>query len=914
MALIPIYEKGTDDYSGNGLGLLTPIESTVYEQAAGEYELTLVQPIDETLRWAQIQAGCKVKAEVPIRESPIYEKAVAEGGSKVTREIYQVVRTSVGVRLRTGPGTGYKRLSTHKNGTLVVKIDQPNSSWMHVVLVDGGAEGYMFSKYLEFYRTETEEITPEKPTGNILNLSQARDQLFTIYSVETDTADRTVTAKAMHAFYDQRGNIIDAEYEPEKTDISTVVSEINSKLFEPNPISWHAQNISGEVSGVYSHKSPIEAYLDPDEGIVKQTKALLIRDNFNAYLLPDKIRDRGVTVRRRKNLKGVHVTHDESNVVTRIIPVGKNKDGDPLYLHGEKYPNKYIDSKHIGDYPQVMIKRIEYDVSVGKPNEDNKNTVFKTEAEAMAELERLARLEFDEKGIDLPDYGMEVDFVLLQNTKEYANYASLQSVHLYDTVTIVDELIGLTAKLRVTAYKWNVNTKQYDLLVLGELLDVSQMVYSYNLPDGGVSGTKIAPNSMSGTALRNATIQYAKISNAAIEQLSAQAITALTARIGEIVADKITTDELYSVFAEMIALKVGSITAEDIETDRLAAALANITVLIAGTASFDQATIQHLVAQAMNLEFGTAGQVFIKNLAVEYAQMVGAAIGELCIKASDGNYYLLDVKADGTVSATLTTVTEGEISAGKTEGGQMILETNITAANLNTGNLLATYALVNQIDAARIDVDQLFAREAFIALLRTVKIIGDKSIEMIAEDVDGTAKVFRQASAPQDGVRENDLWVIPGTERVYQATITEVQPTFYIDENGVLSAEFPEGFDDGSYSVTIQGRDLVTDGFILNTVEGGVIGDGFSWVQIGDRELADAVSELQHSVFVKPDGLHVQAEGSGTEVVIDSNSVDIRVGGVPFSSFGSNYVEFGDYQMRRTADGGLAFKRRRTYA
>ena len=116
----------------------------------------------------------------------------------------------------------------------------------------------------------------------------------------------------------------------------------------------------------------------------------------------------------------------------------------------------------------------------------------------------------------------------------------------------------------------------------------------------------------------------------------------------------------------------------------------------------------------MNLDYGAAGQVFIRNLAVEYAQMIGASIGNLCIKASDGQYYSIDVDSSGNVTGTLTTVTEQKIDAGQTDSGRVILETSITASEISTSSLLATYALVNQIDAARIDVDQLFARQAFI--------------------------------------------------------------------------------------------------------------------------------------------------------------------------------------------------------
>lgn len=319
---------------------------------------------------------------------------------------------------------------------------------------------------------------------------------------------------------------------------------------------------------------------------------------------------------------------------------------------------------------------------------------------------------------------------------------------------------------------------------------------------------------------------YINAINLIVDKIDASAIKA-----GTITADKISSDTLNTVSLEAITAKIESLTASDIETDRLAAALAAFTVITAGTADFDRATVQHLVAKALNLEFGTAEQVFIKNLAVEFAQMVSASVGELCIKASDGNYYLLDVGANGSVTATKTTVSNSEINAGETSGGKVILETNITAANLNTGNLLATYALINRIDAARIDVDEFFAREAVIGLLRTTKIVGDRSITMIAE----------QASSAENAATNAQT-----TAEAAQVTANDALPRV----------------------------------------------------------------DFQRVVRIDDAGLHVGDNQSSGEVLVDSKSVNVVLSGRTFSSFAANYVEFGNYQLRRTADGGLAFKMR----
>lgn len=898
---ICIYPPSAEDFSNNGLGILTPLECTVEEVAAGKYELELVHPIDNTLRWMQIAVGYIIKAPSPKRENPMYEyMADIEANEDVTvsRQIYEAGANTF---LYQKPEANAATLCRLPARTRLVLLEYSGGLLAKVALVNGGQVGWCYYNTIKFVETSTEVINQSNVVGQrVVQLQQSRDQLFRIYSVEQDSEAAIVTAKAMHVYYDDSGNLYNTEYEPDNADLSEVMETLEKSLIQPAHISIQALHLKGKITGDFSFKTPVEAYLDPDEGIVKQTGALLVRDNFDAYLLPDSIRDNGVTVRRGKNLIGVEVTNDISDVVTRIIPVGKNKDGDPIYI----YPDPYVDSPHIGDYPFPRTQRIEYDVQTGSEEFKNDNSV-------RFEILRLAEEDFSVHGVDLPAYGMEVDFVLLQNTAEYANYASLQAVYLYDTVTVIDEMLGLTAKVRVTGYKWDCLAEQYESVTLGELQDVKQTVYSYNLPDGGVSGNKIMNNSMPGTALRNASIEYAKITNAAIDRLSAQAITALTARIQDIAAEKLTTDELYAAYAEMIALKVGTITADNIQTDSLAAELARITVLAAGTAEFDRATIQHLVAAAMNLEYGTAGQVFIKNLAVEYAQMVGATIGELCIKSSDGDYYLLDVGADGSVTATKTTVSDGEINAGQTSGGRVILETSIAAANLNTGNLLATYALVNRIDAARIDVDELFAREAFIGLLRTTQIIGESSIEMIAKRAVNAAKTYRQEDTPlgADGVNPGDLWVIPGTEQVYQAEdAADAAVEFYLGSDGVLYYTS----EDNGVEVQMQEYDLYMSGASVNVSSDGEIGAAYRWAHVQDQILAaDIIANreaFERVVRIDDDGLHVGDNQTANEVLIDSESVNIVIENQRYSKFAAQYVQFGNYKIGLADDDGLMFK------
>ena len=67
-------------------------------------------------------------------------------------------------------------------------------------------------------------------------------------------------------------------------------------------------------------------------------------------------------------------------------------------------------------------------------------------------------------------------------------------------------------------------------------------------------------------------------------------------------------------------------------------------------------------------------------------------------------------------------------------------------------------------------------------------------------------------------------------------------------------------------------------------------------------------NDFHRVIRIDESGLHVGDNLSGGEVLIDSESMNVVLNGIRFSKFASNYVQFGNYQLRRSADGGLAFK------
>ena len=243
------------------------------------------------------------------------------------------------------------------------------------------------------------------------------------------------------------------------------------------------------------------------------------------------------------------------------------------------------------------------------------------------------------------------------------------------------------------------------------------------------------------------------------DALTAAAAEILSASVRRLDAGTVTSDALVSAAAELLALKTGSLTAEDLSTDRLAAALARFQVLTAGTADFDRATVTHLVANALNLSYGAGDQVFINNLAASYASLVKADVNELTVKAADGRYYRLIADANG-VRTEAVEPSQEDIRRGQTASGP-IIESSLTVSDLSASDIRGVYALINRLDAARLDVDTLLARRAFIEKLNTVDITSNDflrlSIGGLREDVDAV-----RSEADENGPLLNNLknWLV----------------------------------------------------------------------------------------------------------------------------------------------------------
>ena len=642
--MICVYPADCTDFSNNGLGAVSPMSCTVTETLNGEWELTLVHDIDERGKWTRLSEGCILRAPVPAAMTPRVDLVTQQyQTSTYDVQIYKITTKSGPLHLRSGTGTNYKILGKYKKGREVIVLNKTTSSWYEVTAPDG-KHGYMASQYLTFQRTETQFVQTNVGFRNqVIEARQLRDQPFRIYRVVPELDKVTVYTR--HIFYDLLDNMIKSLKPSPSAVGASVVQSLSGACLSAHDFSFYSDLTSTAEDVEWENVNPVEAMLG-ENGLVSKYGAELARDWYDVFLVRRVGNDTDVSIREKKNLTGISYDVDETDVITRIMPTGEDADGNILYL-----PELYIDSPNLNAYTHP--KWIHLPVSEAKEVTDGDEP--KSKAQCYSEMRKATQAEFD-AGCDLPTVTLKVDFINCSDAEEYKQYAALTNIFLGDSVRVIARRIGVEVSMRMTQYTYDCLTRKYTSVTLGTAADTLEgsMISSRQLPSGVISGSKLAINSVgsgqlqSGSVgslqvkmaaiqtahIRDAAITKAKIAEATIGELNAMAITAISAKIQELAAKNITTDELYAALA---TIAVAQITAANIEKaninwadiGELAAQIATIAKAQITTANINSANIDWASIANLNAEIAKIAKAQITAANIESAAIDWAAIKDL---------------------------------------------------------------------------------------------------------------------------------------------------------------------------------------------------------------------------------------------------------------------------------------------
>lgn len=263
------------------------------------------------------------------------------------------------------------------------------------------------------------------------------EQYFRISNV-TKTKNK-ITTKCPHVFFDSQNYLIADSY-VYQLDANAALDHLNSAT-EPQS---QFTTIS-DVETVNSFRCVRKSLYEAIQTIIERWGGHIVADKFNIGIRQNIGQDKGVVVRYAKNLQEITCAENWDNVVTKLMPVGK----DGLLL-----PNKYVMSETQYALPytktvsfnQSDIEQEDYTDDDGNPDVEAYNQAL------LDDLEGQAQRYVDEYCVPQINY---------------TTRANIPITDIGDTVQVIDERLGLTLTTHVISYEYDVILEQYRSVEFG---------------------------------------------------------------------------------------------------------------------------------------------------------------------------------------------------------------------------------------------------------------------------------------------------------------------------------------------------------------------------------------------------------------------------------------------------------------
>ncbi len=288
--------------------------------------------------------------------------------------------------------------------------------------------------YLE-YLTEGKIIVTDTPQGI---------QVFRIANIQK--TKHKISLRAWHVFYDSENYVIADSYVVNKN-CNDALDHLNTATDITSPFT----TIS-DITTINSFRCVRKSLKEAVETVLERWGGHLVRDNWSIGIRASIGQDNGVTVRYRKNLKEISCEENWEDVVTKLMPVGKDgillNEIDPmasLYVYSDtSYDIPYTKVIH---FSQDDISEDDYKDSQGNLDE---------EAYKLALVEDLR---------DQAQNYVEINYLPKVNYTLSANIEKITDVG--DTVEVIDERLGINILTNVISFDYDLILKKYKQIEFG---------------------------------------------------------------------------------------------------------------------------------------------------------------------------------------------------------------------------------------------------------------------------------------------------------------------------------------------------------------------------------------------------------------------------------------------------------------
>ena len=273
------------------------------------------------------------------------------------------------------------------------------------------------------------------------------EQPFRITNVENTKTK--IKIKAYHIFYDSENYLIQDSYVVDKN-CNDALDHLNNSTDNTSPFT----TIS-DITKIASYRCVRKSLYEAIQVLLERYGGHLLRDNWTIGIKASIGQDNGVTIRYGKNLKDIKATYNWDNVVTKLMPVGK----DGLLLNAsDPTASVYIESATQYEIPYT--KTVTFDQSnIVEDDYKNDQGVLDEDAYKQALVNDLA-----EQGQNY----LNINSIPLVNYTLSANVEKVSDIG--DTIQVIDEKLGINILTNIISYEYDCILDKYTQIEFGNFV------------------------------------------------------------------------------------------------------------------------------------------------------------------------------------------------------------------------------------------------------------------------------------------------------------------------------------------------------------------------------------------------------------------------------------------------------------
>lgn len=277
----------------------------------------------------------------------------------------------------------------------------------------------------------------------VVNLPQG-EQAFRVTNVSKTKSK--ITTKCWHVFYDSKNYLIKDSYVVDK-DCADAMEHLNLATEPASQFTTFS-----DITTVGSYRCVRKSLFEALEVVRERWGGNLVRDNFLIGLNKNIGTDTGVVIRYRKNLKEISCEENWDDVVTKLLPVGK--DG---ILLNELEPDRSVYLSSAQSYSVPYTKTVSFsqdsiDEEDFKDEDGNTDEVaYKTALVEDLELQGIKYLD--------ENWKPKITYTLRANLENITDIG--------DTIEVIHEPLNINLTAEVVSFDYDCILKKYTEITFG---------------------------------------------------------------------------------------------------------------------------------------------------------------------------------------------------------------------------------------------------------------------------------------------------------------------------------------------------------------------------------------------------------------------------------------------------------------